>query len=205
MTRRTLALAVVLLLASSTAARAQRTAALVIAIPAWILTAAAITNGCIYDTDGAVDEGYARDGWYLGAGGAYNVEDFPTALGGDDAFGASGRVGYRCHPNLSVEAQYDWFAFPVVGSDVDGFDITGNGKVYLPLLGKRLQPFLVSGFGGFDTDNRQADFVIRLGGGVDYYLTHNLVVSVDTVYLQPYQNVADFQHISIGFGVQYRF
>jgi opacity protein-like surface antigen len=209
MYRRTLALAAVLLLISSSAARAERTAALVISIPAYILTVAALASGCIYDRE-TVDDGYARDGWYTGLSATAAIEDMPSSFAAQNGWGLSGRAGYRCHPNVAVEGQAEGFWFdldlpnPNYGNQINGFDVTGNGKIYLPLFGKRLQPFLMSGFGALH-DGEETDIVMRLGGGVDFYLTQNIVVGLDMSYMNPHGQVADLQFWSMGFGFQYRF
>ena len=210
MYRRTLALAVVLLLMSGSAARAERTAALVISIPAYILTVAALASGCIYDRDATLDDGYARDGWYAGLSATAAIEDMPSSLAAENGWGVSGRAGYRCHPNVSIEGQAEGFTFdldrdhPDYGFNVTGFDVTGNGKIYLPLFGKRLQPFLMSGLGALH-DGEETDLVMRLGGGVDFYLTQNIVFGLDMSYMNPHGQVSDLQFWSMGFGFQYRF
>jgi opacity protein-like surface antigen len=210
MTRRIVALALALALLPSAAARAERTAVLVLSIPAYILTVAGIATGCIYDVEEDVGEGYARDGWYLGLGGTAAIEDMGSSMAAQNGWGGSARAGYRCHPNVSVEGQAEGFTFdldvddPNYGFNVTGFDVTANGKLYLPLLGERLQPFFLSGFGALH-DGEDTDIVMRLGGGVDYYLTQNIAVSLDMSYMSPHGQVSDLNFWSMGFGLQYRF
>jgi opacity protein-like surface antigen len=117
------------------------------------------------------DGGYARRGLYVGAGGAYVLEQFdlpsatvssggapPVHLDVDsgDSWGAEARVGYRFHPNVAAEGQlqyYDEFGLDLhvsPGSSgqvatLDGMSLMGNVKGY-PLTG-RVQPYVLGGLG----------------------------------------------------------
>jgi opacity protein-like surface antigen len=117
------------------------------------------------------DGGYARRGLYVGAGGAYVLEQFDlpsaTVSGGGsapvqlevdsgDSWGAEGRVGYRFHPHVAAEGQlqyYDEFGLDLhvsPGSSgqvatLDGMSAMGNVKGY-PLTG-RVQPYVLGGVG----------------------------------------------------------
>ena len=95
--------------------------------------------------------------------------------------------------------------------------ITGNVKGHL--LTGRWQPFLLAGVGlmtsgvelrdpmGFGY--RQSDwdnaFVARFGGGIDLYTNENIVLTVGADYVLPTGDLKDFDFISIGWGIQYRF
>ncbi len=155
----------------------------------------------------------------------------PTVqLSVDDTFGFQGRVGYRCHRRFSAEVQVEWLS----GFDADltqpGFVqlgkveyepvlVTANAKAYL--LTGRYQPFLLVGGGVMTADRKlrdtvgltpaQADqesddaFAMRFGGGIDLYATENVVVSLDANYVLPFGNLDALDHITIGWGFQYRF
>ena len=88
-----------------------------------------------------------------------------------DAFGFTGRVGYRCHPYISTELQFDWLkTFDGAISETDmpmndtprNFDteleslaMTTNFKGHL--LTGRYQPFLLMGFGFMRMESKTRD------------------------------------------------
>ena len=75
--------------------------------------------------DESEEEGYDRRGLYLGLSASYARENFSDSaivdLGDlpgsevlnlddldDDTFGVTGRGGYRCHPRISADVQFEW-------------------------------------------------------------------------------------------------
>jgi opacity protein-like surface antigen len=114
----------------------------------------------------------------------------------DDSAGFNALVGYRLFPVLAAELQYEY---------VDGFDlkatvgpatqkieiqshlVTANLKAILPIW--RVQPYLLGGAGvirwEFDESgplpnffsSGETDFAARAGGGIDFYLTRNIVLN----------------------------
>jgi hypothetical protein len=189
---------------------------------------------------------YARDGFYIGAsiaGAGYmkvanEIGRRVTTSTGDDAnakseatAGANVRVGYRMHPRVAAEVQWEWL-FPAnipltikdseTGeflTDDNAFEVrswvvTANLKGYV-LTASNFQPFLLLGAGMMsgEADGRQmyefsADsfsFVGRMGGGLDYYFTPHIVGTVDLSYVLPVGELSDFPYVSGGLGLQYRF
>ena len=177
---------------------------------------------------------YARSGFYLGAGvvgGIYTeiddeVEDELLALGysvdidTDTAVGFEVYGGYRLHPNFALEAEFEML--PDTDIDLGGFGtfaeleswtLTANAKAF-PLTG-RVQPFLLLGLGVMDAEledtvglgasQSETDFAARFGGGLDFYITENVVFSAGVDYLLPTGDVEDVDYVSFGGGVQYRF
>lgn len=149
-----------------------------------------------------------------------------------NSFGFKGRGGYRCHRYVSAELQVEWFdkfegkifldGLGQVGTvDVEPIAITVNARAYLPIRNDRIQPFALFGAGlvtvrtkvrdpaGLGvvarTSDRDTEFAIRAGGGVDFYATPNIVLTFETDYLQAFYALDDFDYVSIGLGVQYRF
>jgi opacity protein-like surface antigen len=167
-----------------------------------------------------------------------------------DVFGATGRGGYRCHPIVSAELQFERLSnfdggitettvnlWPSAANDVPrNFDIeleslvlTTNVKGHL--LTGRYQPFVLAGVGFMrmeskakditsgdalevpDPDRKRAadaseiwvEVAMRFGGGLDFYLTENVVVSAEASYLMPTGKLDDLDYYSIGVGLQYRF
>jgi opacity protein-like surface antigen len=174
--------------------------------------------------------------------GAYtfNLDDVD-----DDAFGFSGRVGYRCHPYISTELQFDWL------DDFDGalsenpngitnegvpepdtarkFDLELESLVFTTnmkghLLTGRYQPFVLVGLGFMRMESKTRDasggaipgsapqgsdrtvkVAMRFGGGLDFYITKNVLASAEFSYLMPTGKLEDLDYYSIGVGMQYRF
>jgi opacity protein-like surface antigen len=150
----------------------------------------------------------------------------PTAsLSVDNSFGVNGRVGYRCHRWFSAEVGVEWLdgfktdlsAFGNIGIDIEPIVATANLKGYL--LTGRYQPFLLIGAGfmtveakvrdtadlGLSASEKETDFAMRFGGGIDLYATKHVVVSVEADYVLPFGSLDDVDYISIGWGFQYRF
>lgn len=171
--------------------------------------------------DGEPD--YARPGVYVGAG-AHGIEftDLGLGSGVDSDVGAGFNVfaGYRIHRYVAAELEFEMF--PETDIDASGFGtfadletwaITANAKVF-PLNG-RLQPFALVGLGvlhgkledsvGLGLDESDADFAARFGGGVDAYVTENVVVWVRSTYVLPAGGVDDLDYVSFGGGLQFRF
>jgi OOP family OmpA-OmpF porin len=160
---------------------------------------------------------FARSGAYLGLAGSVGIfpelEDDLDDVGGDvdTGLGLNARAGYRFHPHVSVEAEFEWVrsSFEFLGSDVD-FDTyvgTVNGKAFL--LTGRFQPFATIGIGGLgvrgDGDSGDSGFAARFGGGLDVYITRNFYAAIDAGYVLPTGDVDDFDLVSIGWGFGYRF
>ncbi len=133
--------------------------------------------------------------------------------------GVDVRVGYRFHPRIAGEVQFQWF--PKANIEfanikllkLETLSLTANAKGYL--LTGRVQPFLLVGAGlmhfdvkdslGFGQSAKGEDFAARFGGGVDFYLNRNFVFAVDTSYVLPTGDVDGLDHVSFSFGIQYRF
>ncbi len=155
----------------------------------------------------------------------------PTAsLSVDNSLGFNGRVGYRCHRWFSAEVEVEWldgFKSDASGADALGplfskidFEpvvVTANMKGYI--LTGRYQPFLLVGGGVMTAEAKlqspappgvrrsitDTEFAMRFGGGIDFYATKNVVVSLEADYVLPVSSLSDLDYISIGWGFQYRF
>ncbi|MEE8549631.1 MAG: porin family protein [Gemmatimonadota bacterium] len=182
----------------------------------------------------ASSQDYARDGFYAGAGvlgGSYTkiddeLEDALAALGyvasidTETAVGFELYGGYRFHPNFAIEAEFEML--PKADIDLSGFGtfaeletwtLTGNMKAFA--LTGRIQPYALVGIGvmhvevddtvGLGISETEAGFAARFGGGLDFYITENIAVSVGVDYLLPTGDVEDLDYVSFGGGIQYRF
>jgi outer membrane protein W len=187
--------------------------------------------GLIFAED---NEDYDRNGFYIGAGVVgvlyMNAEtvvedarlkhnqhvsaDIPLGVGMDL------RTGFRLDERVAIEAQVH--IIPETDVEVDGIKkvmaletvtATLNAK-YFVLTG-RLQPFVTVGIGliNFDIEedvgSKASEFdsgpIGRFGGGVDYYLNRNVVVSADANYLHATGHADDMNHFTLSLGMQYRF
>jgi hypothetical protein len=137
----------------------------------------------------------------------------------DDTWGLNARVGSRFGSHFAMELVGDWFDDADVDVSARGFDgsaeidawaVTYNIKGYL--YTGRVQPYVLVGGGvlGGEIDSSvgsedEYGFSWRLGGGYDFYQTENIVLNLEAAYYLPTGDVRDFDFISVGLGVQYRF
>ena len=179
---------------------------------------------------------YGRAGWYVGvAGGAgwdFFDKAFDRATMGAVGIGAGGsfnaRGGYRVNSWFALEGMYEGIYgmnLTFLGlkvADLSLHTLTPNFKFILPIW--RLQPYLAIGpgaqYGQFDgvappfslLDTKRWDFVLRLGFGLDTYITENWIVNFEiapSVRFRNYTNIPSelTDNVSLTFsgGVQYRF
>jgi opacity protein-like surface antigen len=135
----------------------------------------------------------------------------------DAAFGVNGRIGYRLHPRVAVEGEFEWidgFDFKVADNEklVRGETWFASGNVKAFVLTQRFQPFVLVGAGYYhakykllDTKETDGDAALRAGLGFDGYITEHVVITFDAQYVLPFGDVDDLDYTSIGVGVQYRF
>ena len=56
---------------------------------------------------------------------------------------------------------------------------------------------------GVSTD--ETDFAARFGGGIEAYLTETIALTFDASYVVPTDDLDDFNYVSLGWGLNYRF
>jgi opacity protein-like surface antigen len=180
----------------------------------------------------AQDDDFARNGIYLsvnmaGAWYRYVQEDLEEAASigvtVEEPLGLGARVGYRFYPHLAAEAQFQWFSqaniqffgekFAVDVLKLETLVFTGNVKGYL--LTGRIQPFLLAGAGlmhfyakdelGLGLGEKIDDFAARFGGGIDFYVTPNIVAFAEGGYVLPTGKLERLDHVVWSVGLQYRF
>ena len=172
------------------------------------------------------DTEYTRPGGYIGLGGSFVIDSSAISDLTENSMGITTRLGYRFTPNIALEGQFEWvdgFDITVAGVDVgrlESWSLTGNLKGLL--MTGRIQPFGLIGMGVMRTrfvdfgaglpapfdqysNVTSSGFAMRFGGGVEFYATRNIVVSLDGSYVLPTGNVQDLDYGSIGFGAQWRF
>jgi opacity protein-like surface antigen len=150
-----------------------------------VMGGACIAVAALGDESDTVEDGYARRGWLVGAGGSYVFETFedeaesdfqwaleprPTvstvSFSADDSFGVNGRAGYRCHRRFSAEVELEWLdgfegelfdstLGKIATFEAEPWVFTFNTKGYL--LTGRYQPFLLLGAGVMTADFETRD------------------------------------------------
>jgi opacity protein-like surface antigen len=161
---------------------------------------------------------YARTGPYIGLGGVYAIELFDdNSVGGartDNSGGIHAKAGWRFHPNAAAEVRYDWFhEFDLDPGHIDGWLITANVKGYL--LTGRFQPYGLVGMGYLSANGSAGnfagaahpahDFAMRFGGGLDAYITDNIVAGPEFAYVLPTGSANDLDMMTISLGLSWRF
>jgi opacity protein-like surface antigen len=162
---------------------------------------------------------FSRTGTYIGVSGVYVLEKWPGTnkdAGADDTAGVNIRVGMRVTEWASAEIQLEFVDdyFPDERQDFQTITATVNTRVY-PFAG-RIQPFAIAGMGIVSSivDHRDrlssikqsnADWGIRAGGGIDFYYTEHVALSLEGTYVFTVGDVKDIDHVSIGLGLLYRF
>jgi hypothetical protein len=163
---------------------------------------------------------YDRDGWYVGAGGGGAIEFFQHGSADDSGF-AQIRAGYHFLQFAALELQLEYTpkfkgrSGNYAGVNTTTFGTWANIKGYptAPWTGP-VQPFAMIGLGwwwerrsgsALDGVRQNGGFVSRFGGGVDFYVTRNIVVTAETAYVVPTGHVSSLDQLQIGGALQYRF
>jgi opacity protein-like surface antigen len=178
---------------------------------------------------------YAREGGYLYAAvvGGFDTaaENDLADLGFDDpnvapGIGFNARLGWRSHPHFAFELETEYINDFTVSFSEGGiatkFDtlaltFTVNGKV--PILTGRIQPYGIAGAGLIyyqireGSKNDGTSFALRVGIGVDYYITEKIVANIEGSYVYPTSRIdalgkglpIDVDYLSLGVGLAYRF
>jgi opacity protein-like surface antigen len=172
----------------------------------------------------------------------------------EDVFGVMGRGGYRCHPYVSAELQFEALGnfdgsiredqAPPAEDNARDFNLELESLVFTAnvkghLLTGRYQPFVLAGLGFMRMESKTRDVTpnarargevcpnnppdpnppcwaaqqsdrtvsvaMRFGGGLDIYLTKNIVMSAEVSYLMPTGKLDNLDYYSFGLGLQYRF
>jgi opacity protein-like surface antigen len=181
---------------------------------------------------------YLRRGFYGGLAGVVAIENFDGSGDREQAYGFEMQVGYRATSIFSFEVdleyakQFEYEPGEVLNpagrlgpETVTTLIITGNLKANANLeswgVTPRLQPYGKIGFGGFnarfDADPYdgvgpydKTDIAMKVGGGVDFYVTRAIVINVEARYnmllgQDVYLDFDGLDYLAFGFGAQLRF
>jgi len=186
------------------------------------------------------DGEYDRSGFYLGGSATagfslfegYLDDTFRTAVNADNSFGAGAQFGYRFHPRVAAEAEFEWLGRYFASTEaemaaadgemtdaeidvlsIDSWIATGNVKGYL--LTGPVQPYGQVGVGVMRSDVEETlglglgwnstDLALRFGAGVECYVFRKFVTRIGVDYLHPTGDQTDLNYVSVQFGLQYRF
>jgi hypothetical protein len=163
---------------------------------------------------------YDRDGWYAGIGGGYAFSEFDGGSA-DDSGIVNLRAGYHFLRFAALEAQIEYLpqfgagSGKYTGVDTALWAVWLNAKGYptAPWTGL-VQPYALFGIAwmwerqtGFAVNgsNENGGFAMRFGGGIDFYVTENIVLTTDASWVMPTGKLDDLTHATVGGAVQYRF
>jgi opacity protein-like surface antigen len=167
---------------------------------------------------------YDRTGPYLMAGAGYSFENFGdlSPVNIDDSQNFVVHAGWRFHPHAAVDVGFEWnsgfdASFPGGDAELETYFVTAGMKLYA--LKGRIQPFLHPSIGvmvaKFDVDapglgvgsiDDKTTPGLRLGGGVDAYITENLFVSISAYYVLALDKaVDDVQYVPVSGAIGWRF
>ena len=169
-----------------------------------------------YDYDDEDASEYARKGAYVALSGVAALEDFKDQGSVDDSLGLDLRAGVRLHPHFATELAFQWIeGFDVSNggnlNEIEIWTLTGNVKAYL--LTGQVQPFAMLGMGVMESEKEligglvreDTVFVARLGGGLDFYASKNVVLVLEASYVLPAPSIEELKYLSLSWGFQYRF
>ncbi len=174
------------------------------------------------------EHAWSRPGWYVFLGGSAGIDQafgdtledlIGLSVDVEDSVGFKFKLGSRSFRYLALELELEYlpgFETKVVGIpalETDIFTATANVKLF-PLNG-RVQPYVLLGAGlmsvsikdslGLGLSASDSGPAIKAGGGLDLYMTEHLALALDLSYVLPAKAVVDFDYLSIGFGLQYKF
>jgi hypothetical protein len=150
----------------------------------------------------------------------------------EDSLALMVRAGYRLTPLIAAELQYEWFEEAAYKSDtailrpgkpatgyrsfdpnVETHILTANAR-FIAAIDAPAQPYALFGFGAgyYDIDtvieDRQTwEAVGRIAGGVDFYITEQVVFVFEAGAIFSTRKLLDetVPYVSVTGGLQYRF
>ena len=123
--------------------------------------------------------------------------------------------------HVSAELMFEWmheFRLQTPGGltrSADTYAVFANIKGYA--LTGHIQPYGLFGLGGVTTSSKvfsdvsatandvQSAFAIRVGAGLDFYVTEHWFLNAEGAYVQPTGTYDDFAYGSVKWGLGYRF
>jgi hypothetical protein len=166
----------------------------------------------------AQDDDYARSGLYAGFAYSHGIATFDGLAGldftveADSSAGFTAVAGYRVTPFYAVELDLEYMnGFELLApfsGKIRTLSTTFNFNIYL--LEGRVQPYVKFGGGlgwvdsGISLDS-SLGFLLAVGVGGDYYLTRNIVLNFETLYIGSTGDISGTSHLNLNLGARYRF
>jgi opacity protein-like surface antigen len=149
----------------------------------------------------------------LGALWALDAFDVPQTANTQNSWGLDARVGYRFHENLAAEVQYQWAARYEVTQNAAQVGTVethaGTANLKAGLLATAFQPYILFGVGIVNGQlrpgNDATEFGLRVGGGLQWFVTHHLGFYGELTYLKAFGSLKDIDAVPIAFGAAVRF
>jgi opacity protein-like surface antigen len=159
----------------------------------------------------AAAQDWDRTGLYAQFNGVTSFESFDGVPSSafDTAVGVGGRLGFRLSRNFAVESMVEWSGDFVdcCGADLTSTLVAMNGRYYV--LTDQWQPYVTAGLGwGFADVNpgpSEDGFVLRFGGGLDYYISETWGLTGEFAYDVATGDLDDFNYMTLGWGAFIRF
>ena len=177
---------------------------------------------------------YGTKGFYAILAGTYAAEDLSETkkdieaqlplredVDFSNSLGFNARAGYRWHPNLAGELQFEWIdefelenTGQAEGSVESLWSLTANAKAFLST--GRFEPFAVVGMGYYSVGDSSVEgaatekvpdngaFGVRGGGGIEIYLTENLALNTEATYNFGTADLDDLRYLSFSWGVLFK-
>ncbi|MBN1829795.1 MAG: porin family protein [Deltaproteobacteria bacterium] len=166
-----------------------------------------------------------KEGFYLGVGGSYALENFQTygSNSYDDATGFNIKAGYKQSRASATEFSFDYFPefkwthprdylIPATGM------VSEKIRVYSVMLAQKLsipndtfRPFLIGGIGYMSAESEhtptlgspdETGFCYKAGLGMDVFITSNISLGLEGSY---FFGVGDVRYGNFTLGVAYHF
>jgi hypothetical protein len=145
----------------------------------------------------------------------------------DTSLGFQFRGGYRFNRIFALEGGVDFVSgwdsqlLSTIGGpvntkmEIEGGNVTVNALAYLPFPMGRFEPYALVGLGGMWSSVRPVGetppgsccggFVMKFGGGSDFYVTDDWALTVDVAYVLPVGSIENLQYVSLGWGARFHF
>jgi opacity protein-like surface antigen len=149
----------------------------------------------------------------LGAIWSNAAFDIPATANSQNSWGLDTRVGYQFHGNLAAEVQYQWGARYEItqgGAQLQTIEThAATANLKAGLLESAFQPYLLFGMGIVNAQlrpgNDATDFGLRVGGGVQVFVTEHVGFYGELGYLKAFGSLRDLDAVPIAFGAAVRY
>jgi opacity protein-like surface antigen len=165
--------------------------------------------------DAAESSGGGTNRLYGTLGGLWSVDafDVPATASTQNSWGLDTRVGYQFHGNLAAEVQYQWAARYEVtqgGAELQKAEThAGTANIKAGLLESAFQPYALFGVGIVNGQlrpgNDVTEFGLRVGAGVQVFVTDNVGFYGELTYLKAFGSLRHFDAVPIAFGAAFRY